>query len=183
MSWHLVPLARCAPQPWKNGGGITRELLAWPDAGAWRVRMSVAEVARAGPFSVFEGVRRWFAVLEGGGVALGVDGTRHELTAKDDPFAFDGAAAVECALLAGPTLDFNLMTRDAPALLARVRGFFAASASAGTLVAAYAASGAVLRMGPDERQVPPATLAWQLVQADTGVELEGANVLWMEVRP
>ena len=45
MSWNLVQLADVAPQPWKNGGGTTRELLAWPDAASWRVRLSVAEVA------------------------------------------------------------------------------------------------------------------------------------------
>ena len=30
------PLADVAPQPWRNGGGVTRELLAWPAAGDWR---------------------------------------------------------------------------------------------------------------------------------------------------
>jgi hypothetical protein len=26
------PAHRCTPQPWRNGGGLTRELLAWPSA-------------------------------------------------------------------------------------------------------------------------------------------------------
>ena len=93
MSWNLVQLADVAPQPWKNGGGTTRELLAWPDADRWRVRLSVAEVAADGPFSRFDGVQRWFAVLGGAGVQLVVDGVTHTLTAASEPFAFDGAAA------------------------------------------------------------------------------------------
>jgi hypothetical protein len=32
MSWHTVHLADVPPSPWKNGGGTTRELLAWPSA-------------------------------------------------------------------------------------------------------------------------------------------------------
>ena len=63
--WPTTP-----PQPWRNGGGVTRELLAWPDGGDWRVRVSVADIDADGPFSAFPGVERWFAVLEGAGVAL-----------------------------------------------------------------------------------------------------------------
>jgi environmental stress-induced protein Ves len=57
-------------QTWRNGGGSTRELLAWPEAGAWQLRISVAEITRDGPFSAFAGVQRWFAVLRGDGVRL-----------------------------------------------------------------------------------------------------------------
>jgi environmental stress-induced protein Ves len=41
--------------PWKNGGGVTRELLAWPGGGDWQVRISVAEIEADGPFSSFPG--------------------------------------------------------------------------------------------------------------------------------
>ena len=60
----LVPGERVAAR-WRNGGGRTRELLAWPDAADWKVRVSVADVESDGPFSAFPGVQRWFAVLEG----------------------------------------------------------------------------------------------------------------------
>jgi hypothetical protein len=99
------------PQRWRNGGGWTRELLAWPDATDWQVRISVADVESDGPFSAFPGVRRWFAVLEGGGVELTVDGTSRRLAPADPAFAFDGAAATSARLLDGPTRDLNLMLR------------------------------------------------------------------------
>lgn len=65
MTWQLISLADVPPSPWKNGGGVTRELAVWPGAADWRWRLSVAEVASDGPFSNFEGVQRWLAVLSG----------------------------------------------------------------------------------------------------------------------
>lgn len=100
------------PVPWKNGGGTTRELLAGP-AGApdWRWRLSLAEVAADGPFSAYPGVERWFAVVDGDGVELLLDGAPMVLRPHDPPLVFDGAAAPACRLLAGPTRDLNLMLR------------------------------------------------------------------------
>jgi len=69
-----VRTADVAAEPWKNGGGVTRELLALPRGGNWRVRVSVADVASDGDFSTFAGVARWFAVVEGAGVVLTIDG-------------------------------------------------------------------------------------------------------------
>ena len=71
MSWQVVRVDSAAPQAWRNGGGVTRELLVWPNAEDWLVRLSVAEIERDGPFSAFAGVDRWFAVLSGAGVLLG----------------------------------------------------------------------------------------------------------------
>ena len=77
--WQLVRLADAAPVPWRNGGGTTRELAAFPGATRWQWRISVADVVQAGPFSKFPGVSRWFAVLDGAGVRLRIDGRTHRL--------------------------------------------------------------------------------------------------------
>ena len=111
MSWSVVRLADVTARPWRNGGGVTRELVAWPPQGEWQWRMSVAEVETSGPFSRFEGVQRWFAVLRGAGVALDIDGEYHTLSPSSAPLSFDGAALTKCTLLAGATQDFNLMVR------------------------------------------------------------------------
>ncbi len=109
-SHHLVALADCAAQPWRNGGGITHDLLAWPPGEAdWQLRVSVATIARDGPFSRFDGVRRWFTVLSGAGVRLRLPGGEVHLVPGDPPLAFDGADAPGCTLLAGSTRDLNLM--------------------------------------------------------------------------
>jgi uncharacterized protein len=98
-----------APVPWKNGGGLTRELLRWPAGDAWRLRISLADIAADGPFSAFPGVERWFAVLEGDGVELQFGDRLIAQRPGDAPLRFDGADAPGCRLLGGPTRDLNLM--------------------------------------------------------------------------
>ncbi|MBP6850654.1 MAG: HutD family protein [Rhodoferax sp.] len=100
-------------QAWRNGGGSTRELLAWPAADAWRVRVSRADIDRDGPFSAYPQVDRWFAVLAGHGVVLQFADSEHRLGTHDEALHFDGAAAPGCRLVAGPTQDLNLMLRGA----------------------------------------------------------------------
>lgn len=112
-SVHLVALADCPARPWRNGGGITHDLLTWPPGDtpgpAWQLRVSVASIDRDGPFSRFDGVQRWFAVLSGAGVRLQWPGADVALQPGDPPLAFDGADAPACTLLDGPTEDLNLM--------------------------------------------------------------------------
>ncbi|MER7708506.1 HutD family protein [Kitasatospora sp. NPDC097605] len=112
-----VRFLRAADRPataWRNGGGVTREVAGSP-AGAglddFRWRVSLADVASAGPFSAFPGVDRVITLVEGPGMALTVDGTEHIVDAPFRPFAFPGDAATDCRLLGGPLVDFNVMTR------------------------------------------------------------------------
>ncbi|MBO1418391.1 HutD family protein [Streptomyces sp. FH025] len=100
--------------PWLNGGGVTREVTGFPsgaglDGFDWRV--SLADVATAGPFSSFPGVDRVITLVEGAGMALSVDGAEQLVDAPFRPFAFPGDAATDCRLLGGPVVDFNVMTR------------------------------------------------------------------------
>lgn len=107
-------------RPWKNGGGETAEIVISP-AGAgiddfdWRI--STAVVAGDGPFSVFPGVDRVLAVIEGA-MVLTMDGVPHRLTADSAPLAFPGDLPCEARVETGPVLDFNVMLR--PPLRARV---------------------------------------------------------------
>lgn len=99
--------------PWKNGGGVTRELLKLPhpsDPARFLARLSVATVGASGPFSVFPGVDRTLMILDGAGVALTLGGEREVvLDRRWQPFAFPGEAEIQCRLLGGPVRDFNLM--------------------------------------------------------------------------
>lgn len=61
-----VSIASIAPERWRNGGGLTRTVAS--QGGDWRV--SIAEVARDGPYSRFEGIARISVVLRGHGVVL-----------------------------------------------------------------------------------------------------------------
>jgi uncharacterized protein len=109
-----MALSQVAPQPWRNGGGVTRELLVWPSTAEspdWQLRLSVADIERDGPFSAFPGVQRSFCVLQGQGVELDFAGQLTPCHVGDAPLVFDGAAAPGCRLLGGPTRDLNLMLR------------------------------------------------------------------------
>ena len=106
-----VRLDAIAPTPWKNGGGTTRDLLVWPPGEPWNLRISVAEIARDGPFSDYTGFERWFTVLHGTGVALQLGADRWEQRLGAPPLRFDGALAPMCWLLDGATSDLNLLVR------------------------------------------------------------------------
>ncbi|MBS0389279.1 MAG: HutD family protein, partial [Proteobacteria bacterium] len=115
MKPQLVRVADAVPTPWKNGGGTTRELLAWPAAPEWIVRISVADINASGPFSVYEGVDRWFAVLSGGDVTLATAGSAPRTldASQAELHAFAGEAATDCTALGAATQDFNIMLRRA----------------------------------------------------------------------
>lgn len=154
-----VALADTPPMPWKNGGGLTRELLAWPAFGDWQVRVSVAEIESDGPFSSFPGADRWFAVLAGGGVALTVDGHAHVRRAGDPPLAFPGEATVDCRLLQGPSRDLNLMLRGLPGTMRPALAGEAWTPKA-RRCGLYALVPGRCRVGTDDIELPADTLAW-----------------------
>lgn len=101
-----------APVPWKNGGGVTRELATGGGSGtAWGWRVSLAEVARDGPFSAFPGVDRVIAVIDGAGMDLvAPDGVKTALE-PFQPVRFSGDAALNGRLRDGPVRDLNVMVR------------------------------------------------------------------------
>jgi uncharacterized protein len=107
----IIQLDDIPSQPWRNGGGATHQLLAWPAPHDWTIRISVARIDHNGPFSVFPGIDRWFAVVLGAGVALQLADARMALTHDSEPLHFDGAVAPDCELLDGATSDLNLMVR------------------------------------------------------------------------
>jgi environmental stress-induced protein Ves len=162
MSLKIVQLADVSPAPWRNGGGSTRELLAWPSAERWALRLSVAEIERDGAFSSFHGIERWFAVIEGAGVELrfGSADRIRSVRRGDEVLQFDGGIAPACRLLDGPTQDLNLM-------LARGRGGLQRLSPGEPLLlrapfkAVYVADAAVLhRAGAAPQPLAAGSLAW-----------------------
>ena len=101
--------------PWKNGGGETIEIAVSPDGATldnfdWRV--SMARVETDGPFSMFAGVDRTLAILQGAGLSLAI--SQHpaiNVTMGAALLSFDAGAATQARLLGGPIVDLNLMTR------------------------------------------------------------------------
>jgi environmental stress-induced protein Ves len=111
----IIRFADLRPQPWRNGGGVTRELASHPLAasaqdGVWDWRVSIADVSKAGDFSAFPGMERVLTVIDGELLLLTVDGGEHPLE-KYRPFRFSGEAASSSALPTGDIRDLNVITR------------------------------------------------------------------------
>ncbi|MDZ4091538.1 MAG: HutD family protein [Arthrobacter sp.] len=115
----IIRYAELKAHPWRNGGGVTRELASHPAAASpkdgpgalgWDWRVSIADVSKAGDFSAFPGMDRVLTVLEGELLLLSVDGAEHPLE-KYRPFRFSGEAAAAGALPTGDIRDLNVITR------------------------------------------------------------------------
>ena len=93
--------------PWKNGGGVTREVAkSHSQAPFWR--LSIANVDQEGPFSSFEGLDRILTVIEGKGMVL----ARYNgdlIADLHNPVHFSGSDKIDGLLPNGPIQDFNLI--------------------------------------------------------------------------
>lgn len=100
--------------PWKNAMGITEEVIAFPpgsDIASFGWRLSIAHVGADGPFSVFAGIDRTIALLDGGGLLLDMPDGTVELGPRGEPLPFSGDLQISSRNKAGPTIDLNIMTR------------------------------------------------------------------------
>ncbi|MFF8828940.1 HutD family protein [Streptomyces sp. NPDC015131] len=99
--------------PWRNGGGVTREVAAGPEGAGldgfdWRV--SLADVRADGPFSAFPGTDRILTVADGSGMDLEAGG-RHLRAERYVPLRFPGDVPTEGRLVGGPVVNLNVMHR------------------------------------------------------------------------
>lgn len=170
MNFKLVRFEDVKPQPWKNGGGMTREMLAWPNKDDWRVRISLADIVRDGPFSSFPGVTRTIAVLSGEGIWLD-EPINVELRPRTEPETFPGHLTPYCELIDGPTRDLNAMFRNGNArgycrqwrsgYESKLKWWRADLSPAAPLVCGvFTRDGATLRARSETIEMPPLSLAW-----------------------
>jgi hypothetical protein len=174
----VVQADHVAPQPWRNGGGLTRELLRLPpETATWDLRISLADIEADGPFSPFPGIERHFAVIAGEGVRLQFRHRVLALVRGDAPLAFDGEDAPGCALTAGTTRDLNVMVdrRAGRATLALAPTGEAWRAPAGAARGVFAVDPVRLRRGGpggDSFSLPARTLVWCAAGDDSAWTLE-----------
>ncbi|MFE5139479.1 HutD family protein [Streptomyces fagopyri] len=114
MSARLLAAAERVAVPWKNGGGVTREIAAGPEGAGmddFRWRVSLADVGADGPFSSFAGVDRTLTMAEGAGMDLTIGGEHHRVDRPFVPRSFPGDLPTDCRLLGGPVVNLNVMWR------------------------------------------------------------------------
>ena len=111
--WTVLRAGEHRRMAWKNGLGWTNEVAREPadeaEEFAWRV--SVAEVDADCEFSRFAGIDRSILVLAGAGMELRIGEDTRMVVAGGPALVFAGEDGAACRLLAGPTRDFNVMTR------------------------------------------------------------------------
>ena len=100
---------------WKNGKGITEEIALYPanaslDSDAIQWRLSLAPILEDGPFSLFPGLERYLALVEGKALQLDF-GKKQVLLRRGDIYAFSGNEPVQASLPAGPVKDLGLLYR------------------------------------------------------------------------
>ena len=118
-------------RPWKNGGGVTRDIAVFPDGAGdedflWRA--SIATIEKAGPFSAFPSVDRAFLSLRGNlRIEIGDRGAQR-LHPGSPALLFGGEDPVRAEPLGGPCTALNIMTRrgQTSAILERWSGLKAA---------------------------------------------------------
>ena len=98
--------------PWKNGGGVTTELfrLDDPKSSVFLFRLSIASIKTSGPFSNFLDIDRILFLLDGKGFHLEGPTLKTSLEKNTPAFYFKGEDPINCTLIDGPCVDFNVMT-------------------------------------------------------------------------
>ena len=159
---------------WKNGGGLTQALLAWPSPNDWQLRLSVATITKDGPFSEFPGVTRWFTVLEGAGVALSFPNQTLTVGPGSEPLMFNGNDACHAHLLEQSVSAFNVMAT--PALKTTMGRFKAQTqpirAAAG-LIAVFGLTPSKSLIGATQIALQPHELFWCVVP--TAIDISGLD--------
>lgn len=114
MSWlQVLKTSDYTMVPWKNGGGITQDVLLLPARAThddFDIRLSLAPISAEGPFSSFPGIDRHITRLSEERLSLVFGSETRELK-RLEPMYFDSAQQPRALLPDGAALVLNIMTR------------------------------------------------------------------------
>ena len=108
----ILPASEWRVQPWKNGGGTTREVLRWPDTDDYDLRVSLADVTRGGPFSKFPGYSRFIVWIGPNPIDLVMGRRIDRLATPNATTHILGTPDITAMLTAGSTRLLNLLIKD-----------------------------------------------------------------------
>ncbi|WP_367847217.1 HutD family protein [Rhodoferax sp. WC2427] len=95
---HLFAIQDLPQETWRNGGGVARTLVRSGVDGQTHWRISIADIVRDGPFSVFAGLQRQAVLLQGSGVILQGAETSWRLERLGAWAAFSGDLPLQAVL-------------------------------------------------------------------------------------
>ena len=106
-----LPASGYRSMAWKNGQGVTHEIAREPATGdSFLWRLSIADVAADGDFSLFPGCDRTITLIQGAGMELDFDeAPAKRIDRHFMPFDFAGDWHCRGRLIEGPIRDFNLI--------------------------------------------------------------------------
>lgn len=99
-------------KPWKNGQGVTRDILLLPETEDFDIRVSLADIPPESTFSAFPGITRHITLLVGAATLEFADGTVEHLRPMA-PLTFDSKQTPFCRASGGTVRVLNVMTRTA----------------------------------------------------------------------
>ena len=105
----IIRYADLVQVPWKNGGGVTREIAREEEGDEIVWRLSIADVASEGSFSAFLGLQRILTVIEGAGMVLDRPNEPPIAANLFEPVSFSGDEPINGLLPNGPCRDFNVI--------------------------------------------------------------------------
>lgn len=163
-------------KPWKNGQGVTRDVILWPASDDFDIRISLADIPPASTFSAFPGITRHITRLSGDAMALTFADGHVERLALLTPLTFDSGKAPACEASGADTRVLNVMTRETvwrSSVKLLTEGRHRVAPPAGGVLLLFAAAGPwtaetgafILRCAPGE------TL---LAMGPAGIDLTGA---------
>ena len=149
------------PTAWKNRLGTTQELLTWPPTNHWRVRLSVAAIEQSVDFSRFDGITRWFSVIDGDGLDLLIDHEQTSLGVTSDPLCFSGELPCAARLNSGMVHAFNVMFANGfEGRVSRVRSGESVALESAEFVGVYGVEPATCELGLDGVSLRANDLVW-----------------------
>lgn len=105
-------IAETTPEPWKNGRGITRTISSKRSENGTIWRISVADIEKDGPFSVFPGIDRVSVLMGGPGLRLVGDGLALNFPEVGSTAKYCGEAQLEARLGGSPARFLNILTQN-----------------------------------------------------------------------
>ena len=98
-------------KPWKNGQGVTRDVILWPASDEFDIRVSLADIPPVSVFSSFPGITRHITRLSGDAMTLTFADGQVATLALLTPLTFDSAKAPSCEASGADLRVLNVMTR------------------------------------------------------------------------